>query len=221
LNHVFIGSFGVGFLLSLSLNLMHATETLHHSHNTAIHEAMIDFKAPSPGLKKRLKKQRMEHKSQNNNEDNDKKEEEDTTNHNKHDHDAVSLELHLGDATLSELKCDKFGGPSLDIAQEMVYWKDIPSDAPNVSPLQPTKGQPQRFMTLEPDGGGWNNTRMATESVIGLAVPYPWDGHWSCHLQRKCICWEKQTFIQRNIFPGLFSHSRKLHKSMLVWTYYP
>jgi hypothetical protein len=32
------------------------------------------------------------------------------------------------DNALAGLSCDAYGGPSNDVAQEMVYWKDIPSD---------------------------------------------------------------------------------------------
>ena len=72
---------------------------------------------------------------------------------------------------LSTLTCDAFGGPPPQSAQEMVYWADIPSDATYVSPFYDAGGGVTRkYMTFEPDGGGWNNIRMAMESVIGLAV---------------------------------------------------
>ncbi len=79
---------------------------------------------------------------------------------------------------LKGLSCQAHGGP-LDRAatEEMVYWSDIPSDAQFVSPFHPSKRNPHQssssrrlFMTFEPDGGGWNNIRMAMETVIGLAV---------------------------------------------------
>ena len=34
----------------------------------------------------------------------------------------------LNDSVLAGLSCDEYGGPSNDLAQEMVYWQDIPSD---------------------------------------------------------------------------------------------
>jgi hypothetical protein len=37
---------------------------------------------------------------------------------------------------LGTLTCDKYGGPSLEKAREMVYWQDIPSDAKYVSPFR-------------------------------------------------------------------------------------
>jgi hypothetical protein len=49
------------------------------------------------------------------------------------------------------LNCDRFGGPSAQVAQELVYWQDIPSDTRYVSPF--TDASP-KYMTFEPDGGG-------------------------------------------------------------------
>jgi len=69
---------------------------------------------------------------------------------------------------LAGLNCDDHGGPSEDIAKEMVFWEDIPSDEKYVSPFK-KKGQTQ-YLTFEPDGGGWNNIRMAMETVLALAV---------------------------------------------------
>ena len=54
---------------------------------------------------------------------------------------------------LAGLNCEPFGGPSNEIAQEMVYWEDIPSDANWRSPFySPDK---TRYLTFEPDAGGW------------------------------------------------------------------
>lgn len=78
-----------------------------------------------------------------------------------------------GDAThpntLATLSCEAHGGPTTEEAQEMVYWHDIPSDTKYKSPLFQRDGV-ERFLTFEPDGGGWNNIRMAMETVIGLAI---------------------------------------------------
>ena len=58
------------------------------------------------------------------------------------------------------LNCDKYGGPSPEEAQEMVYWEDIPSDAEWISPFHYKHRQrPTQYMTFEPDRGGWNNIR--------------------------------------------------------------
>jgi hypothetical protein len=70
--------------------------------------------------------------------------------------------------SLDGLSCDRFGGPALADAQEMVYWRDIPSDNRHVSPLKKRDGPPQ-YLTFEPDFGGWNNIRMAMETVVALA----------------------------------------------------
>jgi hypothetical protein len=59
---------------------------------------------------------------------------------------------------LAGLNCDKWGGPSHDAAQEMVYWEDIPSDERFVSPFHQSNG-PAQYLTFEPDRGGWNNLR--------------------------------------------------------------
>lgn len=65
---------------------------------------------------------------------------------------------------LAGLSCDKWGGPSDELAEEMVYWEDIPSDAHHVSPFK--KPGISQYMTFEPDSGGWNNIRMAMESLL-------------------------------------------------------
>lgn len=72
---------------------------------------------------------------------------------------------------IADLKCDKFGGPSVEAANEMVYWENIPSDATWVSPFHDRhhNGGPQQFLTFEPDQGGWNNIRMAMETVLAMA----------------------------------------------------
>lgn len=66
---------------------------------------------------------------------------------------------------LAGLDCTKYGGPSNEIAAGMVYWSDIPSDNAHVSPFY----SPDRYMTFEPDHGGWNNIRMSMETVLAMA----------------------------------------------------
>lgn len=68
---------------------------------------------------------------------------------------------------LAGLNCDAYGGPSAEAAEEMVYWKDIPSDSAYVSPFYEPDNI--RYLTFEPDGGGWNNIRMSMETVLGMA----------------------------------------------------
>jgi hypothetical protein len=72
------------------------------------------------------------------------------------------------------LNCAKYGGPENKHAQEMVYWRDIPSDSRNPlflpSPMRNNKQQQEQFLTMEPDEGGFNNMRMAMETAVALAV---------------------------------------------------
>ena len=154
LNDFFIAVFGLCFLLSLSLNFLHDSEAVPHSHNTVVENAMKDFK-DHVGMKKKileLKKRTKQVGSDNNN----------NNNNNNNDRKAATT------TKFAELNCDKFGGPSKELAQEMVYWEDIPSDEHFVSPFK--RDGETKYMTFEPDGGGWNNIRMAMESTIGLAV---------------------------------------------------
>lgn len=58
-----------------------------------------------------------------------------------------------GGHLLAGLSCKKYGGPSPESAQEMVYWEDIPADNQYVSPFKP-KLFPQ-YLSFEPDDGGW------------------------------------------------------------------
>lgn len=67
------------------------------------------------------------------------------------------------------LSCRDHGGPSDEIAEDMVYWRDIPSDSEYVSPYA-NYGPEVKYLTVEPDEGNWNNKRMAIESAIALAV---------------------------------------------------
>jgi len=69
---------------------------------------------------------------------------------------------------LAGLKCDAFGGPSEEVASEMIYWEDIPSDNTYISPFQ--KSKEKQYITFEADHGGWNNIRMAMETVMTMAV---------------------------------------------------
>jgi len=69
---------------------------------------------------------------------------------------------------IAGLNCEKYGGPSEEIAAEMVYWEDIPTDATFVSPYA-AYGQSPKYLTFEPDEGGWNNIRMSMETATVLA----------------------------------------------------
>ena len=65
---------------------------------------------------------------------------------------------------IAGLNCDAHGGPSSEHAAEMVYWQDIPTDAQYVSPFKHV-GPDLKYLTFEPDEGGWNNIRMSMESA--------------------------------------------------------
>jgi len=75
--------------------------------------------------------------------------------------------------SLAGLNCDRYGGPSEDVAKEMVYWKDIPADSRHVSPFRKKSGDDGDaavgYLTFESDHGGWNNIRMALETVVAIA----------------------------------------------------
>jgi hypothetical protein len=62
------------------------------------------------------------------------------------------------DNRLAGLNCDRWGGPSNDLAEEMVYWEDIPSDSQFISPFHKNEG-PTQYFTFEADFAGWNNVR--------------------------------------------------------------
>lgn len=76
--------------------------------------------------------------------------------------------------SIGGLSCSAYGGPDDEsLTKEMIYWSDIKSDAEYVSPFKKhndaKKGSATQYMTFEPDGGGWNNIRMAMETVVVMA----------------------------------------------------
>ena len=68
--------------------------------------------------------------------------------------------------TVAGLSCERYGGPSDEIAAEMVYWRDIPKDAKYKSPFA-NYGPNPKYLTFEPDIGGWNNIRMSMGKYYG------------------------------------------------------
>ena len=67
------------------------------------------------------------------------------------------------------LNCDVHGGPTdKNVASEMIWWHDIPSDAQYRSPF--FNGNKAQYLTFEPDTAGFNNARMGMEVAIALAA---------------------------------------------------
>jgi len=52
---------------------------------------------------------------------------------------------------LAGLSCSDHGGPSNDLAKEMIYWSDIPSDDKFISPIG-ARSSKRKYLTFEPDG---------------------------------------------------------------------
>jgi len=153
----FIVIFGIAFLLSFSLNVIQLTGGSGYdegdgsegqvsgkdSTRTALHRAMKDFR----GSSKQLLKKRIQRTTE---------------------REEPGQLMKLG-----SLDCKAYGGLSPNIANDMVYWQDISSDSSYVSPffkVNSQEGGGKKYLTFEPDGGGWNNIRMSMESTIMMAI---------------------------------------------------
>lgn len=99
-----------------------------------IHNALADFKKMPSKVRKRKKKER-----------------DDDQHHSRLEKKATAKKDASALSEIGELICDDHGGPSKELAAEMIYWKDIPSDASWVSPFK--KPNRRQFLTFEPDGG--------------------------------------------------------------------
>ena len=52
---------------------------------------------------------------------------------------------------MAGLNCIDHNGPSNDVAKEMIYWKDIPTDSKYKSPIG-QNDKKRKYLTFEPDG---------------------------------------------------------------------
>ena len=70
---------------------------------------------------------------------------------------------------VSGLNCADHGGPTNPkIIDEMIFWSDIPTNSSYLSPMCDTSAQ-EKYLTFEPDQGGWNNIRMAMETALVMS----------------------------------------------------
>ena len=79
-----------------------------------------------------------------------------------------SKTTNASDYKVAGLDCASYGGP-VD-ASKMVFWRDVPQDDKYVSPYYHDGGESEKYITFEPDKGGFNNIRMALETVVSMAV---------------------------------------------------
>jgi hypothetical protein len=73
---------------------------------------------------------------------------------------------HSGKKSSATLLCPTMTSPS-DVKNQadMVYWEDLPNDHRPSNIVSPNK-----YVTFEPDHGGWNNIRMSMETMLAFAV---------------------------------------------------
>lgn len=67
---------------------------------------------------------------------------------------------------LSTLTCPSLPPSASSAVSELIYWEENERDSHFVSPYH----QPGRYITFESDHGGWNNIRMAMETILALAA---------------------------------------------------
>jgi len=122
-------------------------------------------------------------------------------------------------SSIAGLNCDKYGGPDEEVAAEMVYWRDVPTDSHFVSPYDNDRESP-KYLTFEPDEGGWNNIRMSIETATAMAhtmgrilvLPFEQDVYLLGKDKKK----ENNRFTFKKFFP--FDAISEEHKAVEVIT---
>jgi GDP-fucose protein O-fucosyltransferase len=66
----------------------------------------------------------------------------------------------------SLLQCQAYGGPSVEAAAEMVYWR---RDIPKEKQFHTIYDGTDKYFVYEPDEAGFSNVRMSLETVVALA----------------------------------------------------
>jgi hypothetical protein len=131
---------GVCCLLSVSTNLLHHDTFVHHAPDTPMARAMMEFKQRRKSRNKN-NKMMMVHGM-----------EQELSQQQRIDKTTSTTTTSL----IAGLQCQQYGGPfTSKEAEEMVYWRDIPSDELFVSPLKKNSNGNARkqYLTFEPDGG--------------------------------------------------------------------
>jgi hypothetical protein len=139
-----IAVIGIFCVVSAAVSLLLAERV-----STSVNQNPQDFLEGRPPLKKTVAVTKEEDDDDNNGNDSKKGGTVDDT--------AERIINNGEDVKIGYLSCKEFGGPEDEFAQEMVYWKDIESDRHYVSPFHVKKGQHRRYMTFEPEKGGFNN----------------------------------------------------------------